>query len=138
MHSPSAQLPFLISDGIDIGPLLSAHAQFAQALGIAKSDLEKAGTIQYFEFTFELAWKTLRRILKARGKDLNSPKTVVREAALEGLIADPEVWFGFIDVRNETVHTYRRALAEQIFGRLPAFDSEMLKLIAELKKLKVP
>lgn len=71
---------FFISDGIDIAPLLSAHLQFEQALKVANSDLEKAGTIQYFEFTFELTWKTLRRILKTRGKDLNSPKTVLREA----------------------------------------------------------
>ena len=129
---------FLISDGIDIAPLLSAHLQFEQALGIAKSDLEKAGTIQYFEFTFELTWKTLRRILKARGKDLNSPKTVLREAALEGLIGAPEIWFQFIDDRNETVHTYRRELADQIFARLPTFSSEVSKLIAELKTLKTP
>jgi hypothetical protein len=29
---------FLISDGIDIGPLLGAHYQFTEALKIAKSD----------------------------------------------------------------------------------------------------
>jgi len=129
---------FFISDGIDIAPLLSAHLQFEQALKVAKSDLEKAGTIQYFEFTFELTWKTLRRILKARGKDLNSPKTVLREAALEGLINAPEIWFQFIDDRKETVHTYRRELAEQIFSRLPTFNSEVSKLISKLKNLKEP
>ncbi|MBK7891816.1 MAG: nucleotidyltransferase substrate binding protein [Bdellovibrionales bacterium] len=129
---------FFISDGIDIAPLLSTHLQFEQALKVAKSELEKAGTIQYFEFTFELAWNTLRRILKARGKDLNSPKTVLREAALEGLIDAPEIWFQFIDDRNETVHTYRRELAEQIFSRLPTFNSEVSELISKLKNLKEP
>lgn len=62
---------FVIESNIDIAPLLLAFDQFHEALKIAKSDLEKAGTIQYFEFTYELAWKTLKRILAARGKDLN-------------------------------------------------------------------
>ena len=100
--------PFLIEDGkIDIGPFLLAFDQFHEARKVAKTDLEKAGTIQYFEFTYELAWKTLKRILSHRGKDLNSPKPVIREAALEGLIDDPEVWFGFIQDRNETVRARR-------------------------------
>ena len=46
-----------------------AFDQLHDALQVAKSDLEKAGTIQYFEFTYELAWKTLKRILNGRGKD---------------------------------------------------------------------
>ena len=61
--------PYIIESNIDIAPLLMAFDQFHEALQIAKSDLEKAGTIQYFEFTYELAWKTLKRILNGRGKD---------------------------------------------------------------------
>lgn len=128
--------PFIIESQIDIGPLLSAFDQFHEALGIAKSDLEKAGTIQYFEFTYELAWKTLKRVLFARGKDLNSPKPIFREAALEKLIDDPEVWFDFTSDRNETVHTYNKAVANSIFNDLHLFDTEMVKLIERLKKLK--
>lgn len=136
-HSKNQQLTsFIIESEIDIFPLLMAFDQFHEALQIAKSDLEKAGTIQYFEFTYELAWKTLKRILKARGKELNSPKPIFREAALEKLIDDPELWFDFIKDRNETVHTYNKAVANSIFSDLHLFDQEMLKLIDRLKKLK--
>jgi nucleotidyltransferase substrate binding protein (TIGR01987 family) len=128
--------PYIIESGIDIGPMLMAFDQFHQALKVASTDLEKAGTIQYFEFTYELAWKTLRRVLLGRGKELNSPKTVFREAALEKLIDNPEVWFDFIKNRNETVHTYNKAVANNIFKDLHLFDAEMLKLIAKLKSLK--
>lgn len=128
--------PKIIEGGIDMGPLLVAYDQFHEALRIAKTDLEKAGTIQYFEFTYELAWKTLRRILKNRGKDLNSPKTVFREAALEKLIQSPELWFEFLDDRNETVHTYNKAVANSIFSDLHLFDKEMATLIPVLKALK--
>lgn len=125
----------ITKDGIDISPLLMAFDQFHEALKIARSDLEKAGTIQYFEFTYELAWKTLKRILKSRGRDLNSPKPIFRESALEGLIEDPELWFDFMDDRNETVHTYNKIVANNIFKDLHLFDSEMIKLIAKLKSL---
>lgn len=125
----------ITQDGIDLSALLQAYQQFHDALQVAKSDLEKAGVIQYFEFTYELAWKSLRRILKARGKDLNSPKPVFREAAVEGLIDSPERWFSFLESRNETVHTYNRRIADQIFSDLTLFDSEMQKLIQVLVRL---
>ncbi len=130
-----SQLKYITKDGIDISPLLMAFDQFHHALKIATSDLEKAGTIQYFEFTYELAWKTLKRILKSRGKDINSPKPIFRESALEGLIESPELWFDFMEDRNETVHTYNKAVANNIFNDLTLFDSEMIKLISKLKTL---
>lgn len=125
----------IAKDGIDISPLLLAFDQFHEALKVAQSDLEKAGTIQYFEFTYELAWKTLKRILKSRGKDLNRPKPIFRESALEGLIDNPELWFEFMDDRNETFHTYNKIIANNIFSDLHLFDSEMLKLISKLNSL---
>lgn len=128
--------PYIIESNIDISSLLTAFKQFHEAVQIAKSDLEKAGTIQYFEFTYELAWKILKRILAARGKELNSPKPIFREAALEKLIEDPELWFDFTKDRNETVHTYNKLIANNIFKDLHLFDIEMLKLIEKLKSLK--
>ncbi len=128
--------PFLIEANIDISPLLIAFEQFHWALQIAQSDLEKAGTILYFKFTYELAWKTLKRILNSRGKELNSPKPVFREAALEKLIDNPELWFNFTKDRNETVHTYNKLNANNIFNDLHLFDAEMIRLIAKLKTLK--
>ena len=45
------------------------------------NDLLRDGLIQRFEFTFELAWKTLKAIFEDEGLiGLNSPKTVLREA----------------------------------------------------------
>lgn len=126
---------YVTKDGIDFSALVSAFDQFHDGLTVAKTDLEKAGTIQYFEFTYELAWKTLRRILKERGKDLNSPKTVFREAALEKLIENPETWFNFIEDRNQTVHTYNKSKANSIFQQLPLFDAELVKLLNVLKSL---
>lgn len=137
MDSRNSKFASVIIEGdIEIGPLLMAYAQFHEALKIAKSDLEKAGTIQYFEFTYELCWKTLKRLLKERGKDLNSPKTVLREAALEKLIDNPELWFEFTEDRNRTVHSYNKDVANDIFKDLNLFDQEAAELIKRLQKLK--
>jgi nucleotidyltransferase substrate binding protein (TIGR01987 family) len=126
----------LVLGKIDISSLISAFSQFQDALKIAKSDLEKAGTIQYFEFTYELAWKTMQRVLAERGKKLNSPKTVIREAVLEGLIDDPEVWFQLTDDRNATVHIYNKVVANSIFLDLHLFENEMILFLSRLKQIK--
>lgn len=53
--------------GIDIGPLLKAQATFERFRQHLSSDQEKAGAVQAFEFSYELAWKTMKRFLLIRG-----------------------------------------------------------------------
>ena len=44
------------------------------------SRLEQEGVIQRFEYTFELAWKTLKDLLFYEGFDVKSPRDVIRQA----------------------------------------------------------
>ena len=37
-------------------------------------------------------------------------------AALEGFIADPEIWFDFLKKRNMTVHTYNPNQADEVIA----------------------
>ena len=121
---------------VNIEPLLKAHTALQSALAQASNELERAGAIQYFEFSYELSWKTLKKALFALGKiHLNSPKPVFRAAALEGLIEDPEIWFNFAEQRNRTVHTYNEDVAMQIYTVLPAFERSLAALIDKLKAL---
>ena len=94
----------IIMGGIDITSLLKAQQAFKKALLEAKTELERDGVIQRFEFTFELFWKALKRILSFKGIDANSPREVFRQAAKQGLIEDPKVWFEFIKHRNINFH----------------------------------
>jgi len=127
---------YIIEGKINISSLLAAYEQFTSAHRVAKSDLEKAGTIQYFELTFELCWKMLKRVLHYRGKNINSPRNVFREAALEKLIDSPEPWFGFLVDRNNTVHIYNKTKADEIYSQLELFKSQAAILINNLKELK--
>lgn len=70
--------------------------------------LEKEGIIQRFEFTLELAWKTLKDKMEYDGLILDriSPKVVLKEAYQNKYIDDAEVWIKMINDRNLLSHTY--------------------------------
>ncbi len=42
------------------------------------NELELAGLVQTFEFSFELTWKTLKDLLEFEGFDVASPRSVIR------------------------------------------------------------
>ena len=75
-------------------------------------------TIQRFEFSVELFWKLLKRLLLDLGQETNYPKAVLREAFSAGLIHQEQVWIRMLDDRNETSHTYDEELADAIYGRI--------------------
>lgn len=126
----------LILNDISLDPLLKAQSFLTAAIRDAKSELEKAGAVQAFEFCYELAWKTMKRILNYRGLEGTSPREVFRLAAVEKLIDNPETWFEFIRQRNLTVHVYNRKVADEIFDFLPQFAHELEAFIQKIKILK--
>lgn len=80
---------------------------------ISLSELEQDGFVQRFEYTFELAWKTLRDYLLENGYKLDSPKSVIRQAYQSGYIADGEIWMDALEKRNNTVHTYNQEILKE-------------------------
>ena len=72
--------------------------------------------IKRFEFTFELAWKTLREFLFVQGYSLAiaSPKNVIAVAYREGFINNEGIWLDMLDSRNATVHDYDGELSDKI------------------------
>lgn len=83
----------MIIENINIESLLKAFDKFEQFRQNLDTEQEQAGAIQAFEYCFELVWKTMKRLLDARGKIANSPREAFRMAGLEGFIKDPEIWF---------------------------------------------
>lgn len=81
----------------------------------ALSDLEQQGLIQAFEYTHELAWKTLKDFLEFKGnKDIYGSRDATREAFKLGLIVNGDVWMDMIKNRNQTSHTYNEETAKAI------------------------
>src|ERR1017187_1996199 len=91
--------------------------------------LEREGTVQRFEYTVELAWKTLKDYLEANGVQLPSvtPKSGIKAAFAARLIPDGQLWVDMLDHRNLLSHRYDPSFVaeglEQIHVRyLPAIE----------------
>ena len=77
------------------------------------------GMIQRFEFSFELAWKSLKEYMAEQGvADLQFPKQVLQEAYAAGLIDHEAIWLEMLRARNSMSHIYDDMLAAQIADRI--------------------
>ena len=72
------------------------------------SELEKEGLFQRFEYSYELAWKTMKDYLEEQGTIINpvTPRNVIKEAFSAQIIADGQVWVDMMLHRNLLAHTY--------------------------------
>ncbi len=72
------------------------------------SDLELEGLIQRFEYSFELAWKTMKDFLEGSGILIVpvTPKAVIKEAFAAKVIDDGQGWIDMMLERNLLSHTY--------------------------------
>ena len=73
---------------------------------VAFSKFEVQGLIQCFEYTFELAWKTMKDYLEAEGFDVKSPRQTLMTAFQTGLITEGHIWIDALQKRNLMAHTY--------------------------------
>ncbi|HXF29559.1 MAG TPA: nucleotidyltransferase substrate binding protein [Chlamydiales bacterium] len=122
----------VIIEGIDVSNLLKARQVFERFRRHLGTDQEQAGAIQSFEFSYEMAWKTMKRILEKRGVEAQSPRDVFRHAARNGLISDPELWFVFLEKRNLTSHTYKEENVQSILKIFDSFSSALTQLLVNL------
>ncbi|MFN9776662.1 MAG: nucleotidyltransferase substrate binding protein [Candidatus Kapaibacterium sp.] len=93
------------------------------------SQLEKEGIIHRFEFTLELAWKTLKDYLEESGIVMATvtPRDVVKTAHAANIIAKSEVWLQMIDHRNLLAHTYD---VERFEEALDAIEKDYLPALS--------
>lgn len=79
------------------------------------SDLERAGLVQLFEMTFELAWKTLKDLLYHEGFEANTPREVIRKAHSVQYLdeAETETLLDALKKRNLLSHTYDQQTADE-------------------------
>ncbi|MBF0612264.1 MAG: nucleotidyltransferase substrate binding protein [Magnetococcales bacterium] len=98
------------------------------------------GVIQRFEFTYELAHKTLRRYLSVTAAskmviDDMVFSDLIRTGNEQGLLlSDWPVWKGYRQSRNHTSRTYDEEKAQQVMEKIPAFLKEVQFLLEQLQK----
>lgn len=84
-----------------------------------KNEFIRDSAVQRFEMIFDLSWKLIKAYLEDRGRTCTSPKECFRVAYQEKLTDYDTFWLTLTDIRNKTVHTYKKELAEEIYAMLP-------------------
>lgn len=125
--------------------LKSSIANYKSALDTLKKFLstpvvderDRAGVIQAFEYTFELAWKTLQKFAQHQGIDSVGPRGAFEFAFKNKLIpAEDELLFiAMMKDRNLSAHTYREKTAQTLFENIQNDYVNILeKLLNKLSK----
>ena len=95
-----------------------ALSQLEKALNEPFSEYVRDAAIQRFEFTYELAWNTLKVYLATLDLIVLNPKETLKMAYQQGLITNAKAWSELHVKRNLTLHTYDEQLAADIYSWL--------------------
>jgi len=104
---------------------------------VAPPEILRDSAIQRFEYTYELAWKMMKRWLEVNigtsYVDGISRKELFRMAAEQRLIDDPLKWFEYHEARNQTSHTYDESTAQDVFSVVGSFLDDAEKFLKALE-----
>ncbi len=94
-----------------------AFAQLKKFIEKGKlSDLEEQGLIKAFEYTFELAWNTMKDYIEyqGNGNNITGSRDTLRQSFKAGLITNGQSWMDMLASRNLTSHSYNEETANEI------------------------
>ena len=104
-----------------------------EALKHEPDDVVIDGILHRFEFTFELAWKTIKDYVEYQGisEKTGSPREVIQIGFKQGIISDGEAWISMMLSRNSLSHLYDEKTSREIYEKI---KTEYVKLFTELKE----
>lgn len=121
---------------IMLKPFRKAVESLRKALAQPKNEFTRDAAIQRFEYTFELAWKTIKRHLREESAvDEYNIKNLFRQAGRLGLINNVDHWFVYHTARNLTSHTYNEQTAEETYDIVQKFLPDVEDLLNKFEKI---
>jgi nucleotidyltransferase substrate binding protein (TIGR01987 family) len=102
---------------------IQRYSNYTKALGqlskfIEKkelNELEKQGLIHAFEYTYKLAWNTIKDYFENQGEtEIHGSRDAFRLAFRRGLVENGQAWMDMIKSRTLTTHTYNQEVADAI------------------------
>lgn len=121
-----------------IEPWQKALESLERALSMPKDEYIRDSVIQRFEYTYELSWKMLKRLMiESEGKESIEPlnrKDLFRLAGKKSIIHSVEAWFEYHKARNLTSHVYKESVAEETYNVAKRFAVDSRKLFNEINK----
>lgn len=98
----------------------------------AKADpVIAAGIAKCFETAFEYAWKFMKQTVNENGLEAYSPRDAIKAAGKTNLIEDVDLWLGFLEDRNLSVHDYIGISNEEYLRTIRQFLVEAQKLLSK-------
>ena len=126
----------MTKEDFSLKPLQDAVRMFSEAIANVKDELDRDGAIQRFEYTFELAWKSLKRYFEHfTGFSDDNIKNILREAGKQGLISSVEDWFDYQKGRNLSSHSYSGKVAKNVFEIAVRFEKDVISLLEKLENI---
>ncbi len=113
--------------------LLKATERLKEVLAEEENDIAIDCTLHRFEFTFELAWKTIKDYLEYNGivESVGSPREILKKAFESNLIEDGEQWIKMMLARNSLSHLYDEKTSREIYNEI---KSTYINLIEKLNE----
>lgn len=115
-----------------LGVVISRLREVVELPDMGCSEVVVDSTIKRFEFTLELFWRMLKKILQYEKIEAVSPRDTLRKAYQNKLIDSDQVWLAMLDDRNNISHAYKEAMAmliaEHAKDYLPIFEQTYAKL----------
>lgn len=111
----------------------NALERLKEAVKQGDSDIIIDGILHRFEFTFELAWKTVKNYLEYLGitNKVDSPREIIQTGYKQGIIEDGESWIKMMLSKNSLSHIYDEKTSREIYEYIV---SEYIDLFENLKK----
>ncbi|MFO7988894.1 MAG: nucleotidyltransferase substrate binding protein [Thermodesulfobacteriota bacterium] len=102
------------------------------------NELEKQGLIQAFEYTYELAWNTIKDFFENQGETgIHGSRDAFRLAFRRGLVENGQTWMDMIKSRSLTTHTYNQEVADAIADAIfNTYYTEFARLEKTFQALK--
>lgn len=91
------------------------------------------GILHRFEFTFELAWKTMKDYLEYMGvtQKIESTRETIQSGFKQGIIEDGEMWINMMLARNSLAHIYDEEESRKVYKKI---KEEYIFLLQNMKE----
>lgn len=118
----------------NLGKALARLGEALEHPELATADILQDAAIHRFEFSIELYWKVLKKILSYEKIESTTPRDVLRKAYQFKLIDDEDQWLSMLDDRNNTSHVYKQEDAKRVFENIKSHFPIMAKTYTNLKE----
>lgn len=109
----------------------NALSRLKEALREKPSEIVIDGMLHRFEFTFELAWKTIKDYLEYMGisEKIGSPRENIQLGYTQGIISDGDLWIEIMLARNSLAHLYDEKQSRKVYNDI---KNKYIKAFEEL------